>query len=87
MKIIGLKWDKERDTLNVMIPSVETPPTKRGVLSRLAWTDPLGFVASLTLTGKQIYREICESKLLWDVLLTSNLLHARLEDLGTTTTC
>ncbi len=75
-KILGLKWDKVRDTLNVMIPNAETPATKRGVLSKLARIyDPLGFIAPLTLTGKLIYREVCEAKLPWDVPLTNNLLH------------
>ena len=34
-----------------------------------------GLVAPLTLTAKQIYREVCESKVPWDVQLEGELLH------------
>ena len=35
--------------------------------------DPLGIVSPLTLQGKQIYRDICSEKLLWDVTLSKTL--------------
>lgn len=62
-KMLGLKWDKEQDTLAVVIPEEETQPTKRGILGKMAKIyDPLGLIAPLTLTAKQIYRELCEAK-------------------------
>ena len=74
-KMLGLKWDKQRDTLKVVIPVEEAPPTKRGILGKLARIyDPLGLVAPVTLTGKQIYREVCEAKIPWDIPLNNNLL-------------
>ena len=63
-KMLGLKWDKEQDTLAVVIPEEETQPTKRGILGKIY--DPLGLTAPLTLTAKQIYRELCEAKAPWD---------------------
>ena len=55
-KMLGLKWDKCKDTLAVVIPSEEITPTKRGILGKLARVyDFLGFVSPLTLIGKNIY--------------------------------
>ena len=74
-KMLGLKWDKKQDTLAVIIPSEEAQPTKRGILRKLARIyDPLGLVAPLTLIGKQIYREVCETKTSWDAELSNDLL-------------
>ena len=62
-KLLGLKWNKQQDTLSVVVPNEESQHTKRGVLGRLARIyDPLGLVAPVTLEGKQIYRKVCESK-------------------------
>lgn len=74
-KMLGLKWDKEQDTLAVVIPEEETQPTKRGILGKLAKIyDPLGLIAPLTLTAKQIYRELCEAKAPWDAKINGALL-------------
>ena len=71
-KMLGLKWDKHQDTLAVMIPTEQAKPTKRGILGKLASIyDPLGLIAPLTLTGKQIYRDVCEAKKPWDALLNN----------------
>ena len=70
--MLGLKWDKHQDTLAVMIPTEQAKPTKRGILGKLASIyDPLGLIAPLTLTGKQIYRDVCEAKKPWDALLNN----------------
>ena len=75
-KMLGLKWDKEQDTLAVVIPEEETQPTKRGILEKMAKIyDPLGLIAPLTLTAKQIYRELCEAKVQWDTKINGELLH------------
>lgn len=74
-KMLGLKWDKQQDTLAVVIPEEETPPTKRGILGKMAKIyDPLGLIAPLTLTAKQIYRELCETKVSWDAKINGELL-------------
>lgn len=77
-KMLGLKWDKQQDTLAVVIPEEETnlaQPTKRGILGKLAKIyDPLGLIAPLTLTAKQIYRELCETKVSWDAKINGELL-------------
>ena len=73
-KILGLPWNKDGDLLSVVFPTGEASPTKREVLSKLAQVyDPLGFVAPITLQGKQIYRDICSEKLLWDAKLSKSL--------------
>ncbi len=73
-KLLGLKWNKQQDTLSVVVPNEESQHTKRGVLGRLARIyDPLGLVAPVTLEGKQIYREVCELKSGWDAPLNKSL--------------
>jgi hypothetical protein len=67
-KVLGLKWDKQSDTLKISFPSEEVPATKRGILSKLAKIyDPLGLVSPLTLEGKLLFRGVCDAKLPWNV--------------------
>ena len=74
-KLLGMKWDKRSDTLAVTFPNEREPKTKRGVLSKLARVyDPLGLASPLTLVGKQIYRDACDSKIPWDADLNGKLL-------------
>ena len=74
-KLLGLKWDKRKDTLEVTFPDDEVQKTKRGALSKLAKVyDPLGLVSPVTLEGKQIYRDVCDAKTSWDVNLDGKLL-------------
>ena len=73
-KLLGMKWNKQQDTLSVVVSKEEVQSTKRGVLGKLARTyDPLGLIAPVTLEGKQIYRDICESKGAWDAPLDGSL--------------
>ena len=54
----------------VQLGSNSESPTKRSGLSRLAKIyDPIGIASPLLLQGKQIYREVCDHKLPWDVEL------------------
>ena len=74
-KLLGMKWNKRSDTLAVTFPNGREPKTKRGVLSKLARVYyPLGLASSLTLVGKQIYRDACHSKIPWDADLNGKLL-------------
>ena len=51
-----------------------TEPTKREVLRTLASLfDPLGIVAPILLTGKNIFHEICDRKIPWDKVLPYDL--------------
>ena len=73
-KILGLPWDKQNDTLQVVYPQESTESTKRGVLANLAKVyDPLGLVSPTTLTWKLIYRDICDLKIAWDATIPSQL--------------
>ena len=56
-KLLGVKWNKEDDTIAVQFPEVGSKPTKREVLAKLAKVyDPLGLASPSVLQGKQIFR-------------------------------
>ena len=62
-KLLGMKWNKLKDVLQVDLPTVPEALTKRGVLAYLAKVyDPLGVISPMLLEGKLIFREICEAK-------------------------
>ena len=70
-KLLGLPWNKADDTLSLLFPKDQTPLTKRGILSKLARIyDPLGLAVPWSLTGKCIYRDICNEKTAWDAPLS-----------------
>ena len=57
-----------------MFPRNECATTKREVLRQLAKVyDPLGLASPMTLLGKLIFRDICDSKIAWDAPLTKEL--------------
>ena len=73
-KLLGLAWNKREDTLSVTFPEEKCKPTKREVLGKLARVyDPLALVSPMTLQGKMIFREACESKVPWDATLPDKL--------------
>ena len=66
--------NKEDDTIAVQFPEVGSKPTKREVLAKLAKVyDPLGLASPSVLQGKQIFREICDVKVSWDLPIPENL--------------
>ena len=72
--LLGLKWNKEKDTIGVTFPENESTPTKRGILSKVAKIyDPLGLVSPIILGGKLLYREACNEKCPWDATLPKHL--------------
>ena len=74
-KVLGLKWDKQSDTLKISFPSEEVSATKRGILSKLAKIyDTLGLVSPLTLEGELLFRDVCDTKLPWDVEINNEQL-------------
>ena len=57
-KLLGLPWDKSKDSLSVTMQQVDHGTTKRSILSQLAKIyDPLGLVSPMTLQGKK-FREL-----------------------------
>ena len=73
-KLLGLPWDPNADTLSVCFPQQKEEATKRGVLSHLAKIyDPLGLVSPMTLSGKFVFRDMCERKLHWDTPIPTDL--------------
>ena len=52
-KLLGLPWDREKDTFSVDLNVVDDGTTKRDVLSQIAKVyDPLGLVSPTTIDGK-----------------------------------
>ena len=73
--LLGVPWDKEKDTIKVNFPDSLKEITKRSVLGNIAKIyDPLGIVSPTTLQGKLIYREVCDARMPWDKELTPELL-------------
>ena len=73
-KLLGLDWNKEKDTISISFPSDKAESSKRGILSKIARVyDPLGLVSPRTLAGKLLYREACDRKLGWDAPLNESL--------------
>lgn len=73
-KLLGLPWDRDQDIISVILQVTPTKTTKRGVLSHLAKIyDPLGLASPVTLIGKQLYRDICDVKIPWDIRLPGPL--------------
>ena len=72
--LLGLRWNKDADTIAVTFPQDVAAPTKRGVLGQVAKVyDPLGLAAPLTLVRKLIYRDACQQKKAWDAELSKEL--------------
>ena len=70
----GLPWDPNADTLSVCFPRQQQEATKRGILSHLAKVyDPLGLVSPMTLSGKFVFRDLCERKLPWNTPIPADL--------------
>ena len=72
--LLGVPWDKEKDTIEVKFPAERVQPTKRNLLTKLAKVyDPLGFASPTTLSRKLLYRKACELKIAWDAELPEEL--------------
>ena len=74
-KILGIHWNKARETFEIRFHLVKCKATKRDILRKLASIyDPLGFVSPVHLMRKIIYRMICEKKLVWDNTIPSDII-------------
>jgi len=66
-KLLGLPWNKEKDTIQVKFQTPLTAITKRGILGNLAKIyDPLGLASPVTVAAKMLYRDACDSGATWD---------------------
>lgn len=66
-KTLGVQWDVEQDVFTFSIMEKHKPMTRRGILSTVSSIyDPLGFLAPVILTAKQILQHLCKMKLGWD---------------------
>ena len=66
-KMLGLPWDKTKDTVAVTFPKAPLEVTKREMSRFLAsFYNPLGLVSPVSLVGKLLYREVCDQNLQWD---------------------
>ena len=73
-KLLGVPWNKEKDEIQVSFPTFTAEPTKRGILAKIAKVyDPLGLASPVTLSGKALYREACDTRTAWDNPLASDL--------------
>ena len=79
VKILGLKWDQDKDTLAVKLITSKAEEamqevTKRKVLSSTsAIFDPLGIVSPVTVVGKILLQEICKKNTSWDEPITGEI--------------
>ena len=72
-RLLGLRWNKDSDTIAITFPQEIVAATKRGVLGTARVYHPLGLVSPLTLEGKMLYRNACQEKKAWDAELPQEL--------------
>nr|XP_055074289.1 uncharacterized protein LOC129453915 [Misgurnus anguillicaudatus] len=66
-RALGVQWDVERDVFTFSIMDKHKPLTRRGILSAVSSIyDPMGFLAPVILTAKQILQHLCKKKMGWD---------------------
>ena len=73
-RTLGIIWCAESDCFHLRIVIQARPLTRRGILSTVCSVfDPLGFVAPLTLVGKQILQDLCRDNADWDDPISEQL--------------
>ena len=73
-RALGVMWCVENDSFKFRIELRDRPSTRRGILSTVSSIyDPSGYVAPVTLKGKQILQQMCKDKLDWDSPLPESL--------------
>ena len=74
-KILGIHWNKTRDTFEIRFPLVKCKATNCDILRKFTSIyDPLGFVSPVHLIRKVICRMICEKNLAWDNIIPSDII-------------
>ena len=73
-RTLGVQWSIESDAFQFHLTLKDQPLTRRGVLSTVCSIyDPLGFIAPVTLLGKQILQQMCRDGKDWDDPLSDHL--------------
>lgn len=76
-RALGVQWCVESDTFQFRIVLQDKPLTRRGILSTISSVyDPLGFLAPVILTGRQILQSLCRDKPDWDDPVPEPLRHS-----------
>ena len=66
-EILGILLDKESDSFIIQTHNFSKRLTKRSMLQTFASVyDTLGFISHYLVTGKVIYRNVCDLKLPWN---------------------
>ena len=74
-RALGIHWNVEDDTFNLVVGDKIQPETRRGVLSLIATIyDPLGYAGPLLLPGREINQALCRMKHRWDERLPEELI-------------
>ena len=73
-RTLGIMWCVENDSFQFRIELRDRPFTRRGILSTVGSIyDPNGYMAPVTLKGKQILQQMCRDKLDWDSPIPEDL--------------
>ena len=73
-RALGVQWCIQSDSFVFKIHLQDKPLTRRGILSMLnSIFDPLGMLAPVILSAKQILQELCGLRLAWDDPIPENL--------------
>lgn len=73
-RALGIHWDVEADTFNLVVSNKLQPETRKGILSSIATVyDPLGLAGPLLLPGREINQELCRMKYDWNDKLPDEL--------------
>nr|CAD2193831.1 unnamed protein product [Meloidogyne enterolobii] len=74
VKILGIPWIRENDTIILKLAKFNGKPTKRTLLSTIAKVyDPLGLVSPIVLQAKFILQRVFEANYKWDAPLDDKL--------------
>ncbi|XP_071948772.1 uncharacterized protein [Antedon mediterranea] len=66
-RALGLQWDVEKDLFGFSIGKFKAENTRRAILSAVSTIyDPLGFVAPVSVSAKNLLQDLCKLKLGWD---------------------
>ena len=74
-RTLGIEWSISNDAFQFKVIMQSRPPTRRGILSSVSSVyDPLGFLAPVILTGRNILQDICKKGLDWDSPLPPDII-------------
>ena len=66
-RVLGMRWNVQSDDFQFVTNLPNKPPTRRNLLSITnAVFDPLGFLSSVVLEARLLFRKLCHGKIKWD---------------------